>query len=491
MNRIKILSILFVVVLYTSCSKDDYKLGSETSPFLRFNFLTRSDNTPLEYPITNGALAPQSHYVNNSIKTLKVPIALTSRPLKNSVSANFSAVSSNNDSESFAVNPINELLFEGNKLTDTIFVSFEKRWTENQSITLKLETVSDPEIHIGNLNTEFPNDTFKIDLGKINTTYTFPVNEFTIKGEKGETIDFKVNFSNGFFPSEIENLEIFSFINGFDYSLTHDDYGDNRNSINYHLTLLEDIQNDDVQYQSFISLNNTQNYTTTGNTILQITKPTKIPRDLQANPAANFYNLSDALYRTYGANWFQRNGACAWFPFNAFTFPVLVSKDNANAIQYSGQNTADTSDDIYHDAFKIGFNTTVANSTTNSFGLKNWFTNESTSGINSPGFNITSALEFFPDNGNSKTSGIVLVIPKFITVAGTNGNSHSIFISGEGTYKQIPNGFYEISFELKLKNDIIFKKHGGTVTSQYRIYNKNGFPTLTPLNTSCLEPFDL
>lgn len=491
MNRIKIVSLFFIAVFYTSCSKDDYKLGTETNPFLRFHFLTKSDNTPLEYPTANGALVPQNHYVNNSIKTLKVPVALTARSLKNAVIANFSAVSSTNENEIFTVNPINELVFEGNKLTDTIFVSFNKRWAANQSISLKLETVSDPAIHIGNLNTEYPNDIFKIDLEEINTTYTFPVNEFTIKGEKGETIDFKVNFPNGFFPSEIENLEIFSFVNGFDYSLTHDDYGDNKNSITYHLTLLEDIQNDAVQYQTFISLNITENYKTRGNTIIQITKPTKIPRDIRANPAANFYNLSDPIYRTFGANWFERNKTCAWFPFNAFTFPVVVSKDNTNAIQYSGQNTADTSDDVYHDAFKIGFNTTVANSTTNSFGLKNWFSNESTSHINSPGFNITSALEFFPDNGNSKTSGIVLVIPKFITIGGSNGNSHSIFISGEGTYKDIGNGFFEISFELKLKNDTVFKKHGGTVTSQYRIYNKNGFPTLPPLNTSCLEPFGL
>lgn len=485
MNRIKIISVLSIVIAgIISCSKDDYKLDSRgVDPFVRFNFLATSAGVPLEYPAVSTTIQPSISYINKSVKTLKVPVTLTSATLKEPVRVNFSTVTSG-DINSFSLEPKSELFFEGNKLSDTIFISFDKRWTNKDSISLKLETVSDAGIHIGNLNTAAPNDTFTINLDEISTTYTFPEGEFNIKGEKGEKIDFKVNFPNGFIPSEIENASIFDFIDGFDYSLTHDDYGDNRSSINYHLTLLEDIQNDDVRYETFISLNNTENYTTTGNSILQITKSIKVPRDIQANPAGNFYNLSDTFYRTYGAHWFDRNGTCSWVTFNAFTFPVVTSKDNPDAIQYSGQNTADTSDDVFHDAFKIGFNVVTGTATTNSFGLKDWFTNESVNASNSPGFNITSALEFFPDNSNSKTSGSVLVIPKFITVGGSNGNSHRIFISGEGTYKEMPNGFYEISFELKLKNDKLF---GGTVSSQYRIYNKTGFPTLAPLTESCFK----
>lgn len=488
MNLIKTIGILSVFVALYSCSKDDYNLDSRSvDPFVRFNFITSSAGVPLEYPEVNTGRVPVNTYENKSVKTLKVPVTLTSTTLKSPVTVDFSTLISG-EADSFKIEPANELVFEGNKLTDTIFISFDKRWQNKQNITFKLEDVSDPLVHIGNLNTEALNAIFTINLGEINTVYTFPVNEFFIKGEIGETIDFKVNFPNGFVPSEIENLEIFSFVNGFDYSLTHDDFGDNRSSINYHLTLLEDLQNDDIRYQSFIILNNTEEYATKGNTILQITKPIKTPRDVQANPAANFYNLSDTFYRTYGAHWFDRNGTCDWVNFNAFTFPIVVTKDNPDAIQYIGQNTADPSDDVYHDAFKIGFNVVTGNSTTNSFGLKDWFTNESTDAVNSPGFNITSALEFFPDNRNSKTSGSVLVIPKFITVAGKKGNSHNIFISGEGTYKQMPNGFYEISFELQLKNDKLF---GGTVSSQYRIYNKTGFPTLPPLSESCLKAVEL
>jgi hypothetical protein len=482
MTRIKLLSILFIGVLFTSCSKDDYRLGSEIDPHLRFNFLVNSNNVPLEYPTVNGGLTPQSNYVNTSVKTLKVPVALTTRNLNNTVTANFSAVSSTGDTESFTVNPVNQLTFQGTKLTDTIAVSFDKRWKENQSITLKLETVSDPEVHIGNLNTQYPNDTFKIDLAAITTNYTFPVNQIRIIGEVGENIDFKVNFPNGFFPSEIENASIFKFQNGFEYSLTHDDYGDNRSSITYHMKLLEDIQNDDARYESKISLVNIPNYNATGTITLSIVKPTKIPRDIQAYPASKFTDPTNAFYLTYGEHWFDSSNECKWQTFNALTFPVIVTKDDPNAILYSDKGTTNPNDDVYHDAFKIGFNVASGTNTVNSFGLKRWFVGESNSAAISPGFNITSALEFFPANGNSKTEGTVLVIPQDITIGSSATNTYQIAISGEGTYKEISNGLFEISFELKLTNDKLF---GGTVSTQYRMYNNRTYPKPAALSIAC------
>lgn len=482
MNPIKIFSILSATLLLASCSKDDYKLGSEIDPYLRFNFLVNSNNIPLEYPMVNSVLVPQSTYTNSSVKTLKIPVALTTRALKSPVTANFSAVSSTGDNESFTVNPVNQLVFEGSKLTDTIFVSFDKRWSANQSISLKLETVSDPDIHIGNQNSAYPNDTFKIDLAAITTNYTFPVNQLIVKGEVGETIDFKLNFPNGFFPEEIEKVSIFKFQNGFEYSLTHDDYGDNRSSITYHLTLLEDIQNDDARYESKITLVNTPNYNATGSINLTIVKPIKSPRDIQANPASKFTDPTNAFYLTYGEHWFSVNGACSWQTFNALTFPVVVTKDNENAILYSDKGTANPNDDVYHDAFKIGFNVATGTNTVNSFGLKRWFSNESNSAAISPGFNITSALEFFPANGTSKTEGTVLVIPQDITIGSSATNTHVIAISGEGTYKEISAGLYEISFELKLTNDKLF---GGTVSTQYRMYNNRTYPKPAALSISC------
>lgn len=484
---IKFISLLSIVITIVSCSKDDYKLDSNYDSFVRFNFLVTSNNVPLEYPTVNTSLIPVNTYENKSVKVLKIPVTLTAKNLKSPVTVNFSSTTSGAPN-SYSMTPENELRFEGNKLTDTVFLSFDKRWTDKQSITLKLENTSDPLIHIGNLNTAAPNNTFTINLGEIATTYTLSTSSIEIKGIAGEKIDFKVNFPNGFIPSEIESLEIFSFLNGFDYSLTHDDYGDNRSSINYHLTLLENLSNDDVRYQTTIGLKTTGNYIANGNTALLIFKPIKSSRDVLANPAAKFYDLNVSNYLTYGVNWFDRSGTCVWQAFNALTFPVVVTKDNPNAILYSDKGTTNPNDDIYHDAFKIGFRVASGTNTVNSFNLKRWFTNPSSSAANSPGFNINPALEFFPENGNSKTNGTVLVIPQFITIAGTNGNSYSIAIEGEGTYKEISTGLFEISFELKLTNEKLF---GGTVTGKYKIYNKNSFPTVAPLDEPCRTAIDL
>jgi hypothetical protein len=483
----KIIAVLSFIALFSSCSKDDYNLDNTLDPFVRFNFLVRSNNVPLEYPEVSTSLVPVDKYENKSVKTLKIPVSLTTRSLKDKVTVNFSATTSG-DANSFSVLPSNELVFEANKLTDTIFLSFDKRWNENQTITLKLENVSDPSINIGNINTAAPNAIFTVNLGEINTTYTFPTNSILIKGETGERVDFKLNFPNGFIPDEIESLSLFTFVNGFDYTLTRDDFAADRSAINYHLTLLENLSNDDIRYQTNITINAAGQYIANGNTTLQIIKPEKSDRDVQANPASKFYDLSNTFNQTYGVNWFDRGGTCAWQSFSTLTFPVVVTKDNPNAILYSDKGTANPNDDVYHDAFKIGFNVVSGSNTVNSFGLKRWFSNESNSAANSPGFNITSALEFFPANGNSKTNGNVIVIPQFITIAGTNGNSYSIAIEGEGTYSEISAGLFEISFILKLTNDKLF---GGTVTSPCKIYNKNTYPTVAPISEPCRKEIPL
>lgn len=494
MNHIKTIFLLgTVAALLLSCSKEDYRLNSqELDPFVRFNLTVNNAGVPLEYPEISTIFSAATTFKNKSLKRLKVPVTLTATNLKAPVKVQFSTTSTGN-TENFSINPSNELLFEGTQLTDTIYVSFDERWAEKQSINLKLESASDPQIHLGNLNTAVVNDVLSITFGKLETTYTFPENRIVLKGEMGETITFKVNFPNGFIPSEIEKLSIFKFSNSFDYSLTHEDFGDNRSSITYRLTLLEDLQNDDVQYQTKIELVPNAAYTAIGSTSLQIIKPQKSLRDVQANPASKFYDLSNAFYQTYGVNWFDKNGTCAWQSFNAFTFPVVVPKEHENAILYSDKGTTNPNDDVYHDAFIVGFNVVTGSSTVNSFGLKRWFSNEASDAASSPGFNIPSALEFFPENGNSKTNGTVQVIAQSITIAAKNvgetkGKSYSIDISGEGTYKEISAGLFEISFELKLTNDALF---GGTISSQYKIYNKNNFPTPSPINDSCPQEITL
>lgn len=481
--------VLFSTIL--ACSKDESGAEFNIQPFVRFNFLVSSNNEPLVFPQVNSGLIPQNTFTNKSLKTLKIPVTLSTTTLKNMVTVNYS-ITATGSSNAFNVSPSNQVSFQGNKLTDTIYVNFNERWNSNQSITLKLESASDTSINIGNLNASNTNDTFTINLDEVNTTYTLPTGRIEIKGEQGEEVLFKVNFPNGFIASEIDTNTMFDFLNGFDYTLSTEKIADDKSFITYKLTLNENIQNDDVYYQTNIILNNSENYSTIGNTVLQIVKPISTPRDNTVNTASKFYNLSDPFYRTYGEVWndFNKDGICQWSNYTAFTYPIVVSADSPNAILYDNKGTTNTADDVYHDAFRIGFRTPNAiTTTTNSFNLKRWFSNESTSGINSPGFDINPAIEFFPENGNSTTKGIVLIIPQFITIAGTNGNSYSIAISGDGTYEEISTGLFELKFELKATNDALF---GGTITAEYRLYNNSVYPDPENITTSnCVTEYDL
>jgi len=78
------------------------------------------------------------------------------------------------------------------------------------------------------------------------------MNRIEINGAQGEEVLFKVNFPLGYFEDEVDENSIFNFLNGFDYSLSK--IAQNDISISYKITLNEDIQNDDVLYQSTIIL---------------------------------------------------------------------------------------------------------------------------------------------------------------------------------------------------------------------------------------------
>lgn len=491
MKHIKtLLTVATVFTIMFSCSKNDDNSNNDIPSFVRFNFLANSNNEPLEYPEVSSAIIPSVSYKNKSVNTLKVPVTLTSYTLENEVIVNYSVASSSNE-DLFTINPINQVSFLNNQLTDTIYINFNKRWSSEESIILNLESVSVPSINLGNLNSNETNTEFTINLEPITTTYTFLENRIEITGTAGERIDFTVNFPNGYLPSEIETLDIFKFLNGFDYSIEPLDIGENTSTINYRITLNESIENDDVLYQTIITLIDSENYTTTGNSTLQIVKPIKSDRDINVNIAANFYNLSNSFYRTYVEHWndFNEDGECAWQSTFAFTYPIVVESTNPNAVLYSDNGTADPLDDIYHHAFQIGFDSPIATTTTNAFNLKRYFSNESTSRANSPGFNTTPAIEFFPENGTSTTNGSILIIPQFLTISNKSDESFSFAISGEGTYEEVSPGTFELQFQLNLTNEAIF---GGTITSEYRLYNTSSYTDPQDLTTNnCITEYIL
>ncbi|MEH6537688.1 MAG: hypothetical protein V7719_14910 [Psychroserpens sp.] len=493
MKATKLLTLICLFLIISCSNNDDSKLFSNNEgQFIRFFLLVDSNNEVLEFPEISGGLVAVSAYDKHDVKTLKIPVAITSASLDGNTTATFeTSLIGDIDLD---ISPLETLSFTPEKLIDTISVKINSRWdfSQIQQLKLKLISVSDPNIAIGIQNDLDSNDELLIDFLEPSLQYTFETNRIEITGEQGEEIEFKVNFPLGFFPEEINDDAIFEFLNGFDYTLTRNDLDSDENSINYKITLDEDIQNDDVLYQTIISLLDTDAYTATGNTILQLVKPINTIRELATNTAFNFHDLSDQFHRTYGEHWsdFNNDGICTWQAYFAFTYPVVVSADDENAILYDDMGTSDPLDDIYHHAFKIGFNAfTNPTATTNSFDLKRYFSNESGSSVNSPGFNIPSAIEFFPENGNSTTNGIAVIIPQFLTIASSNGNSYNIAISGEGTYLEISAGLFEISIALELTNDALF---GGTVTSEYKIYSNNSYTEPEPLTTNtCITEIEL
>ncbi|WMI64811.1 hypothetical protein RBH94_12150 [Aestuariibaculum sp. YM273] len=491
MKVTKIVYSILCVSLLFACSSDESNklLNGDDAQFIRFFLLVDSNNNALEYPNGNGSLSAVSEYNKEDIKTLKIPVALTSTEITESTTATFTTFIDGDID--LGIEPAQTLRFSPTKLVDTISVTINKRWDFSQTPQLKLSLteVSNSDIQIGMPNTLESNDELIVSFNEPSFQYGFDINRIEITGEPSEEIEVKVNFPLGYFSNDIDETEIFSFLNGFDYSISKT--SQDANSMTFKIILNEAINNDDVYYQTVISLEEYNGYVPSGNSVLQIVKPIQSERDVNANPASHFYDLSDQYYRTYGETWndFNDDGICQWSNFNAFTYPVIVDANNPNAILYDDLGTADTSDDIYHDAFKIGFNSTISTSTTNSFNLKRWFSNESSSSANSPGFNISPALEFFPTDGTSKTNGTVLVIPQYLTLESREGNSHVFAISGEGTYEEISAGLFEIKFQLHLSNDDVL---GGTVTAEYRLYNSRSYTDPEDLTTTnCLKEYAL
>ncbi|WP_178991132.1 hypothetical protein [Winogradskyella schleiferi] len=493
MKAIKIITILITLSFIWTCSNDDVnKTYSNTNgEFVRFFMLVNSNNDVLQYPQVNGGLQPVSEYTKDNIKTLKIPVALTSAELSGNVTVNYEALISG--LSGVTIQPQNNVTFTPTKLVDTIFVNFTERWdiANNPELKFTLLSASDPNITIGMPNNDAQNDVLTIDFDALNFTYRFPSpNQKEIIGSAGETVNFSVEFPDGYLPSEINATDLISETSSnFGYTLSEPSFT-NSSQVDYTLTVVEDIQLDELEFRTVFQLNDLMGYTVNGSTNYTIKKPIVTIRDNSVYTANQFINLSDQFHRTYGEHWFDSNedGVCSWQAYFAFTYPVIVESTNPNAVLFDDMGTPDTADDVYHHAFRIGFNSPNTTGTTNSFDLRRWFDNESSNQANSPGFNIPEALEFYPTNGTSTTGGFIQVIEQDLLISSNTGTQHIISISGNGTYSEISPGLFEILLEFNATNNELF---GGTRTDIYRIYSNNSYTEPAPLTDGCNIPIDL
>ncbi len=495
MKVIKKYYTLFLLVFISfSCEKTERELyTNEDGRFVRFTMMVKPDGTQVGHSRQNPSAAVVSKFNYSQKKILKIPVSLTSETFENDITVNFSTNPVGNFT-GFKIEPSETLTFSKGKLNDTISISFNQRWPiePQSSITLKLENASDPEVQIGLPNKKDKFDELTIFLGALKLRYYLPTeNMFTINGDAGEEVFFDVSFPDGFFTSEIENKPLVKVADAdFSYSLEQLPYTEDDSKITYKLTVEEALKIDEFSYSARIELEELDNYFIGGTKTLTIEKPEKVDRDVTLNTASNFYNLDDPFYRTFGETWmdFNKDGECKWQAFNTFTFPVEVSASHPDAILYDDNGTPSTEDDIYHHAFRVGFNSPNAGRTTNSFNLKRWFENDYTDADKSPGFNITQALEFYPESGTSASNGLVKVISQEVVISSRDDKSYVLQIEGEGVYSEVSPGTFKLEFELRVANSELF---GGTQAAKYVLFNTNNYTDPDPLTEGCFMPVEL
>ncbi len=490
----KILALLIIALAWLSCQEYEAEVYSnEDGRFIRFNLIVNNDGQPIEKGtlVQNADLAKSLEYAQK--QALKIPVTITSEPLTETVTATFSTTLTGAYS-AFEIAPAKTLNFSGKKLTDTITINFTERWfkDDNNLIKLKLESVSDKNIGIGFPNPNNPYDELSIKLEELALTYKIQDETMLLlNGEMGEEVYFDVLFPEGFFANEVAGLELLSEVSSnYDYTLEQHAINVNENKVTYKLTLNEALNIDIFSYTAKFELNDLEFYQVAGKNTISITKPENVARDLELNTASYFYNLDDQYHRLYGETWmdYNKDGECDWTGWNAFTYPVVVDANHPDAILYDDKGTSDPNDDIYHHAFRVGFNSPNEGRTTNSFNLKRILDNEYTDADKSPGFNIPQALEFYPENGTSATNGFVKVISQDIVLASKDDASYTIAIDGEGTYTDIGNGIFRMEFEFRMTNTELF---GGTTSRKFIVYNIKDYEDPDPLSAECHEPINL
>lgn len=459
--------------------------------FVRFLLLVDNNEQPLQAPQVDASLVPRSAYTHRSFTNIKIPVALSLNANSDleSVTVRYE-LSVQGDYEGYSISPADQLTLSRTQPVDTLYLQLDSAWTVDDSVRFDLELTEDDafEVTLGAPTEDALGKTLQIELGEVVPTYLLSTNREELTGNQGEVVNFVVNFPAGYLPGDLPD-SLFQIEAGFDFSLTRLPLTDRR-QIGFEVTLLESLSVDELNYESTLTLQPIDGYNLLGSPNLLLTKPALVDRDNSLFVASDFYDLGDPFYRTYGEHWFDSNDddTCSWSSFFAFTYPVEVDASHPHAVLYDDGGNSDPSDDVYHHAFRIGFDSPNAGNTTNSFNLKRWFNGESINASNSPGFNVTEALEFFPDNGDDPNQGTVLVIPQDLVIGTSAGVSYIIAIEGDGRYQRAPDGAYELSFEIRATNATLF---GGTRTDQYRLFNFNPSANPADLTDNCLAPVDL
>jgi len=483
MKVIKTILLVGISILFLSCEKEeDKRFIGENNSFVRFFLLVDNNNGVLEFPKKDGGIIAATDYTKDNLKTLKIPVAITTGNIENTIDISFNATVSG--ISNYTISPANTVSFTNEKRIDTIYIKVNENWdlTKNPQIKLSLTNSTDSSIFIGMPNESISNKELNINFKETVFPYFFNINRKEIEGINQEYFDFKVLFPNGFIPSEIENISLFSAPSTFKYTIEKKPIT-KEDEVEFTFTVDENLA-EDSSLDTSLSLVEIPNYVKGINNFLDINKPIKVDRD--GVPVINFYNLNNPFYRLFGEYWRPDDdipGSCEWFSTSVFPKPVIVDKDHKNGFLFSDNGTPnDESDDIYHHKYKLGFVGNFAPIGTNPFAIKNLFEGERS---DSPGLTLPEAIEFFPKNGNSASEGIVNVISqRIIIVRSSDLKAFTLPISGSGIYELVDSSsnLWKITLEIYVDATSI---NGEIVKRDYILYNNRNYPDPDPLPTNC------
>jgi hypothetical protein len=472
--------LILVAIVFTNCTQHDTaELGI---PFVRFRLLVNSNGQILQFPTVNQSIVETAEFEQVNLNTIKIPVVL-SGPLQETPTDVFYEVISEGNFSEFTVSPENKITIQAGTLIDTLRISFQNRWsqTESNSIKIRITGTSNPAIQIG-----WPNETRKmneitINLGNLEQTrYFFNQNLYNLAGTLNEELLIPISFSQpvtnsmiGDFDFIHPTFEVLSLCDGegavFDYSLEKLPFEDGATTIFYKLKLLE---TNPFASNLKLSLNTgLTDVVVFGINQVNIFKPIFIVR--QGDVATNFYNVSDALYRTFGKAWYfnPSTNSCDWSNFNTFVKPVPVPPgsefDNGNG---------------FH-KYRIGFVANTPPVGTNPFDLRRYYAGTR---VTSPAFNIIQAIEFFPENGNSTTQGTVKVVPQTLTFIKTSNDAVvNVPVCGSGNYFfDSTNNRWVIYVELHCDETQI-NGNNNVIKPMYIYSNNNNFVDPPALSIPC------
>jgi len=429
---------LLLLISSISCSEDDTNSNAILdSAFIRFSFKTDSNGQPIQFPNDVSNQPELEEFEFKKRDTLKLPVTLSVNNLENSLEAEYSVTfNAIEASDVLIFTRSNQLKFETNQLSDTIYIVPQKRLTNlnsNASIDFQITSVDDSRINIGYPNTLKPLDNFKLLISDFDPiTYQFSSTDKEIQGVSGESYNIDISFDQIVDPQDVNSLDWLSsdFIQSscsdelnfdFDFDLDLLALESPSKSLSYRLEIKDNFE--DLPTNLNLRLNSVENdnLLLRGQNLVQFFKTGEAP-ERSGDPASAFYNVSDRFHRTFGKAWIldANSNECEWRDFQSFTRPVEVEPgsefDNGNG---------------FH-RYKIGFRSINRNPNgdiigTNPFNLRRFYEGAS---VFSPAFTQTESLEFFPESNTKGSVKVSIQNLEFIV----DDQIINIPVCGSGTY---------------------------------------------------------